>query len=149
MALNSYVVRFEGNDSRKWDGKEVYEDKEVLDELYDSSELVHGAKISYPWRLKGSKLTHWNAIFVDPMVSSSAATASSSGVSNTVNSDTGASCWDTGAGCWNTGAGCWDTGALVCLTIVVSNPMIWPCYWTSRFSILLSSPTEQYMHYLQ
>ena len=88
-ASNSYVVRFEGNHSRKWDGKEVYVDKEVLDELYDSSELVHGAKISYPWRSKGGKLTHWNAIFVDPTVSNSATTACSSGVTTTVTSTTG------------------------------------------------------------
>jgi len=87
-ASNSYVVRFEGNHSRKWDGKEVYVDKEVLDELYDSSELVHGAKISYPWRSKGGKLTHWNAIFVDPTVSSSATTACSSGVTTMVTSTT-------------------------------------------------------------
>jgi len=84
-ASNSYIVRFEGNDLYKWDGKEVYIDKEVLDELYDSSELVHGAKISW---LKGGKLTHWNAIFVDLTVSSSAAMACLSGVTTMVTSTT-------------------------------------------------------------
>ena len=65
-APKQYVVRFEGNNSRKWDGKEVWVDPEVLDELYDSSELFHGAKIKYPWRGKGGKITHWNGVFVDP-----------------------------------------------------------------------------------
>jgi len=41
-------------------------EKEVLDELYDSTELYHGARIQYPWRGKGGKVTHWSAIFVDP-----------------------------------------------------------------------------------
>ena len=76
-APKSYVVQFEGNNSRKWDGKKVYIEREVLDELYNSTKLIHGAKILYPWRGKDRKLTHWNAIFVDPVVSGSAATGSS------------------------------------------------------------------------
>ena len=61
-----YVVRFEGNNSRKWDGKEVWLDAEVLDELYSENELVHGCKITVPWKSK--KITHWNAVFIDPSV---------------------------------------------------------------------------------
>ena len=73
-APKSYIVRFEGNNSHKWDGKEAYVEREVLDELYDSTKLIHGAKLLYPWRGKGGKLTHWNAIFVE---SGSAAMGSS------------------------------------------------------------------------
>ena len=62
-----YVVRFEGNNSKKWDGKEVWLDAEVLDELYSKNELVHGCKITVPWKSK-KKITHWNAVFIDPSV---------------------------------------------------------------------------------
>jgi len=65
-APKRYVVRFEGNNSHKWDGKEVWVDPEVLDKLYDSSELFHGAQIQYPWRGKGGKITYWNGVFADP-----------------------------------------------------------------------------------
>jgi len=61
-----HLVRFEDNNSKKWDGKEVWLDAYVLDELYDSKELLHGAKISVPFKGKGGKITHWNAIYVDP-----------------------------------------------------------------------------------
>lgn len=63
-----YVVRFDGNNSKRWDGKEVWLDPEILDELYDSSELYNGANISVPWKGKGGKISHWNAVFVDPNV---------------------------------------------------------------------------------
>lgn len=62
-----YIVRFEGNNSKRWDGKEIWIEAEVLDELYSEAELVHGAEITMPWRSKG-KITHWKAIFVDPDV---------------------------------------------------------------------------------
>ena len=60
-----YVVRFEGNKSKRWDGKEVWLDAEVLDELYDATELVNGANVVVPFRGKGGKITHWNAVFVE------------------------------------------------------------------------------------
>ena len=61
----SYVVRFEGNSSKQWDGKEVYINAEVLDELYSKEELVHSAQVTVPWKLKG-KISHWKAIYIDP-----------------------------------------------------------------------------------
>lgn len=63
-----YIVRFEGNNSKCWDGKEVWLDAEVLNELYESSELFDGANIIVPWKGKGGKISHWNAIFIDPSV---------------------------------------------------------------------------------
>lgn len=63
-----YVVRFNNNNSKRWDGKEVWLDPEVLDELYDSSELFDGANITVPWKGKGGKISHWNAVFIDPNV---------------------------------------------------------------------------------
>ena len=49
-----YVVRFEGNNSKKWDGKEVWLDVEVLGELYSENELVDGCKITIPWKSRRS-----------------------------------------------------------------------------------------------
>jgi len=61
-----YVVRFENNNSKRWDGKEVWLDSEILDELYDSTELFHGANITVPWKCKGGRITHWKAVFINP-----------------------------------------------------------------------------------
>jgi len=57
---------------KKWDGKEVWLDPYVLDELYNPKELLHEAKLSVPFKGKGGKITHWNAIYVDPSHSNSA-----------------------------------------------------------------------------
>ena len=64
-----YIVHFDGNNSKRWDGKEVWLDTEVLDELYESSELFHGANVIVPWKGKGGKISHWKGVFVDPEVS--------------------------------------------------------------------------------
>ena len=61
-----YVVRFEGNNSKKWDDKEVWLNAEVLDELYSENELVHGCTITVTWKSK--KITHWNTVFIDSSV---------------------------------------------------------------------------------
>ena len=66
MSSEYYIVRFGGNSSRKWDGKEILLDKGVLDELYDSTELFDGAQLVVPFKGKGGKITHWNAVFVTP-----------------------------------------------------------------------------------
>ena len=59
-----YIVRFEGNNSKRWDGKKSWIEAGVLDELYTKEELVHGTEIMVPWRSKG-KITHWKGIFID------------------------------------------------------------------------------------
>ena len=43
-----YIVCFKGNNSKRWDGKEVWLDTKVLDELYDSSELFDGVNVIAP-----------------------------------------------------------------------------------------------------
>ena len=62
-----YNVRFENNNSKRCDGKEVWLDATILDELYDSSKLFNGANITVPWRGKGGKITHWKAVYIDPV----------------------------------------------------------------------------------
>ena len=50
-----YIVRFNNNSNRCWDGKEVWLDAEIQDELYDGSELIDGANIIAPWKEKGER----------------------------------------------------------------------------------------------
>jgi len=79
MASNKrYVIRFEGNNSKRWDGKEIWLESTVLDELYDVTELVDGAKITVPFKGKGGKMSHWNAVFVDPATAETSAAAATS-----------------------------------------------------------------------
>ena len=66
-----YIVHFEGNNSKRWDGKETWIEAEILDELYSEAELKHGAEIMVPWRSEG-KITHWKGIFVDQNASTPA-----------------------------------------------------------------------------
>ena len=61
-----YIVRFNDNNSKRWDGKEVWLDTKILNELYDSSELFDDANIIVPCKGKGGKISHWNAVFIDP-----------------------------------------------------------------------------------
>ena len=58
-------MQFQGNNSKRWDGKETWVEASILDELYDQAELVHGAEITVPWKSKG-KITQWKGIFIDP-----------------------------------------------------------------------------------
>ena len=52
------IVRFKNNNSKRWDGKEVRLDSEILDELCDSTKLFHGANITVTWKCKGGRITH-------------------------------------------------------------------------------------------
>ena len=61
-----YCVRYEGNGSKKWDGKMIWLDGEWLRSLYDHSELVPGNKLSLPWMGKGGRMTYWSVVLVDP-----------------------------------------------------------------------------------
>ena len=65
-------MQFEDNNSKKWDGKEVWLEAYVVDELYNSTEMLHGAKLMVPFKGKGGKITHWNTIYIDPSQSNCA-----------------------------------------------------------------------------
>ena len=61
-----YCVRYEENESKRWDGKEVLIDGTWLEHLYKPSDLAPGKRVILPWQGKaGGKITHWKAIVVD------------------------------------------------------------------------------------
>ena len=59
-----YFIRFEGNESKRWDGKEVELDGGWLESLYLQEDLTAGSKLSLPWPGKG-KVTNWSVIVLD------------------------------------------------------------------------------------
>ena len=59
-----YCVEFVGNNSKSWDGKRAWLEKQWLEDMYTGSQLSPGSKISLPWPGKGGKIKHWNAIVV-------------------------------------------------------------------------------------
>ena len=60
-----YCVRYKGNTSKRWDGREILLDAEWLESLYDPLELIVGKKVRLPWRAKGG-IQHWNAVVIRP-----------------------------------------------------------------------------------
>ena len=61
-----YVVRYEGNNSSKWDGKEIVLESEFLESLVeDPAELVPGKIVRLPWEKKGGGTQDWFAVIVD------------------------------------------------------------------------------------
>lgn len=59
--IQKYVLRYEGNQSAKWDGKEIVLPlSSVLPLVATQEELVPGKKVQLPW----TKNTSWNAVIV-------------------------------------------------------------------------------------
>lgn len=52
-------VRYEGNGSKKWDGKVIEVEAAWLEEDC-GQELQVGAEITMPWKGKGGKIVQWN-----------------------------------------------------------------------------------------
>lgn len=62
-----YVVKFKGNNSARWDGKEISVDAEWLEELYEKEELHPGCVVKLPWEsnVKGSSTSvDWRAVII-------------------------------------------------------------------------------------
>lgn len=47
--FKEYAIVFKGNDSAKWDGKEVWVDGEWLEDMYGAAELFPGRVVQLPW----------------------------------------------------------------------------------------------------
>ena len=61
---NEYTVRFKGNCSKRWDGKDIVVDGEWLEELYNKEELCPGRVIELPWEGKDGKSVGWRVVIV-------------------------------------------------------------------------------------
>ena len=65
MKRSRYFIRFVGNNSKCWDGKEIELQVEWVENLYTKDELKIGNKLNLPWPGKGGSVTNWNAVVVD------------------------------------------------------------------------------------
>ena len=65
---NKYCVRYLNNNSKRWDGREIWIDLEFMEALYNPSMLIPGFEVSLPWKGK-TKTTYWNAVIIDPTTS--------------------------------------------------------------------------------
>ena len=70
IAGRYYYIRFEGNNSKRWDGKVIsIPSSQIEDTYHDQSQLVPGFMITLPWPSKGSKkVINWKAVIVEPKV---------------------------------------------------------------------------------
>lgn len=59
----SVHVRYEGNNSKRWDGKVVKMDRDWMEDVC-SQELVVGTAVEMPWRGKGGKMVLWKGVIV-------------------------------------------------------------------------------------
>lgn len=57
-------IRYEGNSSARWDGKEVLIDREWLETLYPPSLLVEGKEVCLPYPQRDGKVDEWKGIIV-------------------------------------------------------------------------------------
>ena len=63
--LKRICVRYEGNNSKRWDGKEIFLEASVLEDLYEPAQLMHGSHVTIPWKGKGGRVSNWNAVIVN------------------------------------------------------------------------------------
>ena len=65
--FKNICVRFEGNQSKRWDGKEVLIDYGWIKEQIDTTQLFPGSAINIPWPIKGRETQIWKgvAVYVD------------------------------------------------------------------------------------
>ena len=74
-----YYIKFEGNNSKRWDGKIISLLSDQIEDIYDPSELVPGFNVTLPWPSKGSKkVTNWNGVIVEPTKKDEVKTSSES-----------------------------------------------------------------------
>ena len=55
-ATRNICIRFEGNQSKRWDGKEVLVDYEWVKEKVDATQLLPRSTVNIPWPIKGGEI---------------------------------------------------------------------------------------------
>ena len=67
IAGRYYYIKFEGNNSKRWDGKIILLLSDRIEDIYDPSELLPGFNVTLLCPFKGSKkVTNWNGVIVEP-----------------------------------------------------------------------------------
>ncbi len=61
----NYTLRYEGNNSKRWDGKTIVLDGAYLESVVEGDELVPGKVIQLPWNKKGGGTEYWKAVIED------------------------------------------------------------------------------------
>ena len=61
----SYCIRFEGNSSSQWDGKEIFVEKEWLESLYPRTSITKGKEVILPYPGRQGKVKEWKGIVVN------------------------------------------------------------------------------------
>ena len=56
---------YEGNGSKRWDGKTIFVDSKLLVESYEHTELVSGKEISILWKSKSKGAVYWKVVIID------------------------------------------------------------------------------------
>ena len=59
-----YIIKFKGNNSQRWDYKQISVDGEWLEELYNKRELCCGRVVELPWGGKDSKTVVWRGVIM-------------------------------------------------------------------------------------
>ena len=59
-----YTVRYQNNNSKRWDGKEIVLDGEWLETMYSPHDLQPGKVLSLPWSGKNGREETWSAVVV-------------------------------------------------------------------------------------
>lgn len=67
VETKTYCVKYENNNSKRWDGKTVMIDGEWLHSVCNTSNVHCGDKVKLPWTAKKGKIQYWNAVVVDGM----------------------------------------------------------------------------------
>ena len=66
LEKRTYFVKYENNNSKRWDGKTVVIDGDWLQNVCgNNTEIWCGDKIKFPWTAKKGKVQYWNAVVVD------------------------------------------------------------------------------------
>lgn len=64
LSTRKYCIRYENNNSKRWDGKRILLDGEWLESLYPGEDLMPGKVVRLPWKKKGG-VSYWNAVVGD------------------------------------------------------------------------------------
>ena len=63
--VRNLCIRFEGNQSKRWDGKEALIEYDWLKEQVGATQLSPGNKVNIPWPTRGGEVQYWKGVVVN------------------------------------------------------------------------------------